>query len=116
MAITIVTMALMKTRLFVTTATAQTLQCAGTKVGVLGQNGFVMDMFIAAMAPTSLIHGPIASFAKNRIMNPVLGFLEIVQSFAMDIQHVQIIRTSHCQRANPKQTPKKHLKVPGFSE
>ena len=101
MACIIVTMALMKTRLFVTTATAQTLRCAGTVVGVLGQNGFAMDMFIAAMAPTSLIHGPIASFAKSRTMNPVLGFLEIAQSFVMENQHVQIIGTKHSPPAHP---------------
>ena len=101
--IMIVTMAATNLPQHVTTATSQVLPCAGTAVGVLVLHIFVMEMpIIVGTALMNQTLGQIARIAQRRTPFPVQVFLEIVQSFVMHAQLVQIIGTNYFPPATLK--------------
>jgi len=95
-------MAAMKIYLCVMTASGQNLPCARTAASVLKLSGFVTMTLIVTTALTSLTLGQTAHIAKRRTACLAQVFLEIVQSFAMEMLLAQMLGTNYSLPASQK--------------
>ena len=95
MAKMIVMMAAMNLLPSVTTVDGQTLPCAGTAADVFRLHIFVMELLIVQTALMSQIPGQIVLIAQRRAAYPAQDFLATVHSFAMELQHVQMLGTNY---------------------
>ena len=75
----------------VTTAPTQAAPYAGMVANAFRLHIFAMEVLTVLMAPTSLILGRIVLIAKQMIACPAQVFLATVQSFATEMQLVQML-------------------------